>query len=104
MLGRHYIWLLAALGLSVTLSVCSGTVLHAPRPTASLGFTPPAQHRLELRLDHGQLTGADTTPEIRAWIDEATQAINAYYGYFPVEHARLLVDRAGGSGVRWART
>lgn len=102
--GRHHFWLLAALGLSMALSACSGTVLHAPRAMAGPGFSLPAQHRVELRLDQGQLSGAQPTPEMRAWIDEATQAIGVYYGYFPVEHARLLVDRVGGSGVRWART
>jgi hypothetical protein len=84
---------------------CSSGALNAPRPTTSASFVSSlSDHRVELRIEDGQLTGAGAAPEVRTWIDQAAQAIGAYYGHFPVGHARLLVERVDGSGVRWART
>ena len=45
-----------------------------------------------------------SSPELRAWVERATNAIHAYYGHFPVQHARITVERVNGSGVQWART
>jgi hypothetical protein len=97
--------LLALLSLAMVVAGCSGSVLNAPHPTNRASFaSPPSEHRVELRIEGGQLTGAGTPPEVRAWIEESIQAIDTYYGHFPVERARLLMERVDGSGVRWART
>jgi hypothetical protein len=98
--------LLAALSLAAAVATgCSSGALNAPRPTTSASFVSPlSDRRVELRIEDGQLTGAGAAPEVRTWIDQAAQAIGAYYGHFPVGHARLLVERVDGSGVRWART
>jgi len=97
---------LALLMLAATTVGCGGGALHAPRPTnrAIFAAAPPAEPRLELRIEAGQLTTTAASPDERAWIDQASRAIGAYYGHFPVPRASLLVERIPGSGVRWART
>jgi hypothetical protein len=103
--GHHRPYLLVALSLAVAVAGCSGSSLNAPHPTTGASFaSPPSERRVEFRIESGQLTGTGATDEVRTWIDQATQAIDAYYGHFPVGHARLLVERVDGSGVRWART
>ena len=97
--------MLAVLFLAVAVAGCSGRVLNAPHPTnsADLPF-PPSARGVELRIDDGQFAGPGAPPEVRGWVEQATQAIDAYYGHFPVPRARLQVERVDGSGVRWART
>ena len=103
--GHHRPRLLAALSLAVAVAGCGGSSLNAPHPTTGASFaSSPSERRVELRIESGQLTGTGATDEVRTWIDQATQAIDAYYGHFPVGHARMLVERVDGSGVRWART
>lgn len=93
--------------MAVVLAGCSGGSLNAPRPGNSTAVPlPPSDRRIELRIEDGALTpGAiDGAPEVRAWIEQAIQAITAYYGRFPVQTARVTVERVDGSGIRWART
>jgi hypothetical protein len=102
---RHRPCLFAAICLAVAVAGCGGNGLNAPHPATGAGFaSPPSEHRVELSIEDGQLAGAGAAPEVRTWIDQAAQAIDAYYGQFPVGHARLLVERVDGTGVRWART
>jgi hypothetical protein len=97
--------LFTAVCLAVAMAGCGSSGLNAPHPTAGASFaTAPSERRVELHIERGQLTGADVTPQVRTWIDQATQAIDTYYGHFPVPRARLLVERVDGNGVRWART
>jgi hypothetical protein len=103
--GRHRPCLFAAICLAVAVAGCGSSGLNAPHPAASASLAAsPSERRVELHIEGGQLAGADAILDVRAWIDQATQAIDAYYGHFPVAHARLLVERVDGSGVRWART
>src|SRR4030095_5418659 len=103
--GRHRSRVFTAICLAVAVAGCGSSGLNAPHPTAGPSFAAaPSERRVELRIEDGQLTGAGTTPEVRTWIEQAAQAIDAYYGRFPVGHARLLVEPVDGSGVRWART
>ncbi len=103
--GHHRPCLFAAVSLAVAVAGCGSSGLNAPHPSAGATLALPAsEHRIDLRIESGQLTSAHAAPEVRTWIDQATQAIDAYYGHFPVGHARLLVERVDGSGVRWART
>ncbi len=98
---------LAILILVVTIAGCSGGGLNAPRPGNTIAFPlAPSDRRIELRIDDGALSPAnvDTAPEVRAWIEQATHAITAYYGRFPVQRARMMVEREDGSGIRWARS
>jgi len=97
--------LFAALSLAAAVAGCGSSGLNAPHPAAGASFAAASsERRVELHIEDGELRGAGATPEVRIWIDQATRAIDAYYGHFPVEHARLLVERVDGSGVRWART
>ena len=98
------IFCLALLALTVSTVGCSSGVLNA-RSSPGAAVTA-SDRRIELHIQDGRLSAAniDAAPEVRAWIDSATQAVNAYYGRFPVERARMLLERVDGSGVRWART
>lgn len=103
--GHRRLRVLAAFVLAATVVGCSGGALNAPHPTnGATSAGSPSERRVELRIESGQLMSTGASPEERAWIDQATQAIGAYYGRFPVPRARLLVERIDGSGVRWART
>jgi hypothetical protein len=104
----------ATLLFSAALAGCAPGVLNAPGPGPS-GEYPlaPSSSRIELQLDHGQLSpngivartaNYGAVGNLRAWVDRAAEAISLYYGQFPVEHARLLVEPVNGSGVQWART
>jgi hypothetical protein len=97
---------LTALLTLTALVGCSYPALNAPQ--ASGASSPPSMshRRIELHLEDGALTAdaIDAAPEIRAWVDRASAAIAAYYGRFPVERAQMVVEREGGSGIRWART
>jgi len=88
-------------------AACANIGLNASHP----GATPDpswfgAQRRIELQLDDGALAIAreQGSAELRAWVARAAGAIRAYYGRFPLQHARITVERVHGSGVRWART
>jgi len=40
---------------------------------------------------------------IWAWITNATDAVTAYYGRFPVEHCYLRITATAGHGARWGQ-
>ena len=87
-------------------AACTNVGLNAHHP----GAAPDpswfgAQRRIELQLDDGALAiePERSFPEVRMWVARAASAIRAYYGHFPVQHARITVERIHGSGVRWAR-
>jgi len=97
----------AALLAPCLVAACANIGLNAAHP----GTTPDpswfgAQRRIELQLDDGALAIAQeqSSAELRAWVARAASAIRAYYGHFPVPHARITVERVHGSGVKWART
>jgi hypothetical protein len=103
--GHCRLCVLAVVLLAATVVGCSSGALNAPHPTNRAAFAAsPSERGVELQIEGGQLTGTGASPEERAWINQATQAIGAYYGRFPVPRARLLIERGEGSGVRWART
>ncbi len=105
--GSRHKYSTTVLALAVVLAGCSSGGLNAPRPGNSVNFPlPPSDRRIELRIEDGVLTPGpiDGAPEVRAWVGQAIQAITAYYGRFPVQTARLTVERVDGSGIRWART
>ena len=86
---------------------CTSVGLNAPHP----GAAPDpswfgAQRRIELQLDDGALALAreSSSADLRAWVERASNAIQAYYGRFPVQHAHITVERVTGNGVQWART
>jgi hypothetical protein len=96
----------AALLAPCLVAACANIGLNAPHP----GAAPDpswfgAQRRIELQLDDGALAiePERSFPEVRMWVARAASAIRAYYGHFPVQHARITVERIHGSGVRWAR-
>ena len=97
----------AALLAPCLVAACANIGLNAPHP----GAAPDpswfgAQRRIELQLDDGALASPPehSFPQLLAWIARATDAIRAYYGRFPVQHARITIERVHGSGVQWART
>jgi len=97
----------AALLAPCLVAACANIGLNAPHP----GAAPDpswfgAQRRIELQLDDGALASPPehSFPQLLAWIARATGAIRAYYGHFPVQHARITIERVHGSGVQWART
>src|SRR3954463_7121411 len=84
----------AALLAPFLVAACTNVGLNAPNP----GAAPDpswfgAQRRIELQLDDGALTIAQeqSFAELRAWIARAASAIRAYYGHFPVQHARITI-------------
>jgi hypothetical protein len=82
-------------------------VLQTERAAPPTGRrTVPTGRRVELRLENGMLVsaGIQAPPEVQRWVQQASQAITAYYGRFPVERARMMLEGVDGSGVRWART
>lgn len=107
-------FVVATLFCSAALAGCAPSVLNAPGTGPSGDYPlPPASSRIELQLDQGQLNpnalltrtaSYGAAGDLRAWVDRAAEAIRLYYGQFPVEHARLLVEPIHGSGVLWART
>jgi hypothetical protein len=105
--GSSYASALAILTLAVAIVGCGSSGLNAPRPGNTIAFPlSPSDRRIELRIDDGTLSSAnvDPPPELRSWIEQATYAINAYYGRFPVQRARMMVEREDGNGIRWARS
>ncbi len=103
--GHHRPCLFTAICLAVAVAGCGSSGLNAPHPTSGANFAAaPSERRVELHIEGGRLASTDAIPEVRTWIDQATQAIGTYYGHFPVGHARVLVERVDGNGVRWART
>ena len=97
----------AALLAPCLVAACANIGLNAPHP----GAAPDpswfgAQRRVELQLDDGALASPPehSFPQLLAWIARATDAIRAYYGHFPVQHARITIERVHGSGDQWART
>ena len=103
----------ASLLCSIALAGCAPNVLNAPRPGSFADHpSPPPAGRIELEIDHGILHAvhqsnavANTPPEdLQVWVDHAVAAVSTYYGYFPVEQARLIIEPVNGSGLQWART
>src|SRR6478672_4294271 len=97
----------AALLAPCLVAGCTTVGLNAPHPgAASEASWFASQQRIELQLDEGAVTIAQppSSDELRVWVERAATAIRAYYGRFPIAHARITVERVKGSGVQWART
>jgi len=97
----------AALLTPCLVAGCTTVGLNAPHPgAASEASWFASQQRIELQLDEGAVAIAQppSSDELRVWVERAATAIRAYYGRFPIAHARITVERVKGSGVQWART
>ena len=42
--------------------------------------------------------------ELKRWVQNAADAIVAYYGRFPVPHLRIQIEPSGGNGIRGGKT
>ena len=98
----------ATLLCSFMLLACGQYGLNAPRPGPYVDLPlPRTNNRLELQLERGKPSANQDTEaaeKLQAWIDQAAGAVSTYYGQFPVQRTRILVERVDGSGVQWART
>ena len=74
------------------------------RATGARFALPPSERGVELRIEDGHAGGRRRGARSAHLDRPGDPAIDAYYGRFPVRHARLIVERVDGSGVRWART
>jgi len=95
MLSTRFVFSVAAVGM----------VLRAQsvRPSASEQIQIGAS-TIEVSFAQGNLDL--TWPQLRAWITNAAQAVEAYFGRFPVEHTRILVRPVAGrkgifNGTTW---
>ena len=94
-------------------------VLIAIAPTAS-GFTAlfrrvqerdaaPMRFQLttkgsQIDVEVGQGELAVSQDQLKRWVQNAADAIVAYYGRFPVPHLRLQIEPSGGNGIRGGKT
>jgi hypothetical protein len=88
-------------------AACANIGLNAPHPGAMPDPSWFGAHtRIELQLDDGTLAiaGEQSSAALGAWVARVAGAVRAYYGHFPLQHARITVERLHGSGVQWART
>lgn len=101
-------WLLSA----VMLSGCGGatapgTVAVAPRGAAEAtpdsSGAPVRLADAEIRIQWAPGLQADGA-SIRRWVIEGAQAMQAYYGRFPVSRLTVQVDEASGAGVQGGKS
>jgi hypothetical protein len=69
------------------MSFSSAAVTAPPRSSRYTLDVDGAEIEVDLQLEHGSLQPAD----VLAWVRRATEAVNTYYGRFPVRHARVSV-------------
>jgi len=58
--------------------------------------------QIDVEVGQGEL--AVSQDELKRWVQNAADAIVAYYGRFPVPHLRLQIEPSGGNGIRDGKT
>ena len=58
--------------------------------------------KIDVQVGPGELTV--TEDELKRWVQNAADAIVAYYGRFPVPHLRMQIEPSGGNGIRGGKT
>jgi hypothetical protein len=83
--------------------------LPALRRTEQEGDTSQMQFQLsakgsliDARVGQGEL--AVSQDELKRWVENAADAVVAYYGRFPVPHLRLEIEPSSGNGIRGGKT
>lgn len=70
---------------------------------AQMQFQLPAKgSEIDAVVGQGEL--AVSQEELKRWVQNAADAIVAYYGRFPVPHLQLKIEPSGGHGVRGGKT
>jgi len=58
--------------------------------------------KIDVEVRPGELTVSED--ELKRWVQNAADAIVAYYGRFPVPHLRIQIEPSGGNGIRGGKT
>ena len=58
--------------------------------------------QIDVEVRPGELTVSED--ELKRWVQNAADAIVAYYGRFPVPHLRIQIEPSGGNGIRGGKT
>jgi len=58
--------------------------------------------QIEVAVGQGELVISQD--ELKRWVQNAADAIVAYYGRFPVPHLRLEIEPSSGNGIRGGKT
>ena len=98
-------WLAAALCIVIGAgaAACSSTAAGAPRPAQSALTIGGGQIDVVIQPGHLDLSRA----ELMQWITAAATGVTAYFGRFPVEHYRIVIEPVAGrsgvlTGTTWA--
>lgn len=103
--------------LLVLLALAAGPALADPDEDLAALYAPGMPYAVFERLPRQRLETAGGVLEVAfapgefdlpraallGWIDTAAAALSAYYGRFPVAHARVLVIPQPGAGVRFGQ-
>lgn len=92
-------------------------IAAAPAALGLLALSRPGQERdgaqmrfqlaakgsqIDVDVRPGELTVSED--ELKRWVQNAADAIVAYYGRFPVPHLRIQIEPSGGNGIRGGKT
>ena len=58
--------------------------------------------KIDVEVGPGELMVSED--ELKRWVQNAADAILAYYGRFPVPHLRMRIEPSGGNGIRGGKT
>ena len=58
--------------------------------------------KIDVEVGPGELMVSED--ELKRWVQNAADAIVAYYGRFPVPHLRMRIEPSGGNGIRGGKT
>src|ERR1700751_507462 len=58
--------------------------------------------QIDVEVGRGQL--AVSQQELKRWVQDAADAIVAYYGRFPAQHLTLKIEPSAGHGIRGGKT
>src|SRR5215469_1861778 len=92
-------------------------IAAAPAALGLLVFSRPGQERDDAQMRFqlaakGSKIDVEVGPgdlmvsgeELKRWVQNAADAIVAYYGRFPVPHLRIQIEPSGGNGIRGGKT
>ena len=58
--------------------------------------------KIDVEVGPGELMVSED--ELKRWVQNAADAIVAYYGRYPVPHLRIRIEPSGGNGIRGGKT
>ena len=97
----------AVLVLIAAAPAALGLLVHSrpsqERDDAQMRFQLAAKgSKIDVEVGPGDLMVSGE--ELKRWVQNAADAIVAYYGRFPVPHLRIQIEPSGGNGIRGGKT